>query len=96
MSFAQMIEDDLDTFFDPDVFGTSAVFSRTGETINVMFDKDQDPETGRIIDVITAKASDVESVAVGDTFTTANDVYRMVSKYPLIEGGKTVAMRVEK
>ena len=96
MSFAQMIEDDLDTFFDPDVFGTSAVFSRTGETINVMFDKDQDPETGRIIDIITAKASDVESVAIGDTFTTSNGVYRMVSRYPLIEGGKTVAMRVEK
>lgn len=96
MSFDQMIEADLDTFFDSEEFGTSAVFSRSGDTIAVMLDKDQDMETGRIIDVITAKVSDVTGIQIGDTFTTSSGVYRMVSKYPSRDKDKTIVLRVEK
>lgn len=96
MTLKDSMAADLDTFVNPDEFGVSAVFSRTGLTINILLEKEPDPETGVFIDLVMAKLSDVPGVVMGDTFTVGSSVYRVVSSKPEPMGELMGMLRVEK
>ena len=96
MSFKDQLEEDLNVFMNPDEFGDVALFSKSGLDINIIIDKDIDTDTGRIIDVVIAKKSDIEEISVGDTFKVASTTYRCISStyQPIDE--LTCLVRVEK
>ena len=95
LTFKDQLEEDVAVFLNPDEFGEEAVYSRTGETINVLLDKEQEAETGRFIDVLLLKASDVVGLVMGDTFTVGATVYVNASKEPIPMGEKMIAVRVD-
>ena len=97
MTLKDTMADDLATFVNPNEFGTQVLFSRSGENINVLLDNDMESETGRYVDYITAKVSDVENVAAGDTFTTTQSVvYYVTASEPVQIGDGMIMMRVDK
>ena len=86
MSFKNQVEEDLGVFINPDEFAIVARFSRSGLDIDILLDKGMDSETGRIIDLIVAKKSDIEGIKAGDTFTIGEAIYRtVVSGYQPID-----------
>lgn len=87
-----MIDFDTDVFFDE--FAVDAIFSGSSETISVLIDKDQDPETGRYINLITAKKSDVDGIAINDTFTIDSIVYYVTSIEPILSDELILTIRV--
>lgn len=82
MTLKQSMAADTASFFNVDEFAYSAVFSRTGATVDVLIDKEMEPETGRFVEYITLKLSDASGATVGDTFTVGADVYHVTSSAP--------------
>jgi len=96
MNFKDTMTDDLDVFVNPDEFGTTVLSSRSGENINMLLNNEIEHETGRYVDYVTAKVSDVEGVVMGDTFTTAaSKVYTMTAAAPVQIGDGMVMIRVD-
>ena len=82
MTLKESMAADTASFFDVDEFAESAVFSRTGETVSILIDKEMEPDTGRFVEYITVKLSDAANATVGDTFTVGTDVYYVTSSAP--------------
>lgn len=95
MNFKDALVEDLDVFTNTDEFGEVAIFSGSGLDIEVLLDKDREEETGKIIDVMTVKLSDVVGLQVNDTFTIGATVYRNVSDAPMPMGELMGMLRVE-
>lgn len=95
MTLKQSMEADADVFFNTDEFGKSAVFSRSGATINVLMEKDIDTDTGVLVDMITVKLSDVAGIQVNDTFTIDAKIYYNVSSDPVSFDGIMATFRVD-
>ena len=96
MTFKAQMAADADIFTNPEEFGVSAVYSRAIDPINVLIDKEQEMETGRFVDYITAKASDVEGLAPGDTFTIGGEVFYVTAKEPITIDEVFLMIRVDK
>lgn len=96
MTFKDAMKADLPVFTNPEEFGNTVLFSRTGEYIDVILDKDMEPETGRYVDFVTAVVSDVADVETGDTFTTeTGKVYHVTASAPVILNDEMVMIRVD-
>ena len=95
MTFKEALQNDTKVFTNPDEFGVVAWFSRSDSNVNVLLDKEQEPETGRMIDVLTVAVSDVVGLAVGDTFIVENNKYRNVSPESIPVGECMLMIRVE-
>ena len=96
MDFKTALANDVKVFTNSTEFGESAVFSRSGLAVDVLLDKDQDPETLRWIDIITVALSDIVDIEVDDTFTVGTTVYVNESKEPTPQGEFMCSLRVRK
>ena len=98
MTLKEQMLSDLDVFVNPDEFGVACILTLDGadESINVILDKAQEPETGVFIDVVSVKKSDIEGLDVGDVFTIEGTAYHTVSKKPLFEDDIMATIRIEK
>jgi len=95
MTFKDQLKTDLAVFTNPDEFGETAIYSKTGTEVNVLLDKEQEQETGRIIDVLTVSKLDVPNLLKNETFTVGTDVWRVVVTEPLEVGEFMMMVRVE-
>lgn len=87
--------EDFDAFLNTDEHATAAVFSRSGATVNVIFDADyQDPlgveSSGPMAE---GKASDFSGVIQGDTLTINSIAYRICNIQPDGTGWLTLKLR---
>ena len=98
MTLKESIAADLSVFVNIDEFAYDAVYSRSGVTVSVLIDKEQEAETGRFVDYITAKSSDITGISPGDTFTLTDtgEVYVAAASVPLVIGDGFTMMRVDK
>jgi len=96
MDFKTALSDDVKIFTNANEFGESAIFSRSGKTVNILLDKDQEPETGRWIDIVTVALSDIVGIQVDDTFTVGTTVYVNESIEPIPQGELMCSLRVRK
>lgn len=97
MTLKDQMQADLDVFVNPDEFGVVCILTLDGadKDVNVILDKAEEPETGRIIDVVTVKRSDVVGLDVGDVFTIDGKAYNTVSAKPLFEDDLMAMIRIE-
>jgi len=95
MTFKDALKEDINVFMNSEEFGEVAVFSRSGLEINVLLDKEQEQETGRIVDVMTVSVSDIVGIQTNDTFTIGATVFTYISKYPEPVGELMCMLRVE-
>ncbi len=94
------IVDDLDTFLDEDEFAEEFVFSRTGLTINCIFDNafelaaEGDEGVATTQPMVVAKDSDITGIIQGDTLTRVSDsvVYNVTGIHPDGTGMTTVLL----
>ena len=86
--------EDFDAFLDEDEHATAAVFSRTGSTVNVIFDAAyKDPlgiESAGIM--ATGKVSDFTGIVPGDTLTINSVAYRISGSEP--DGTGMISIRL--
>lgn len=87
--------EDFTAYLDDADFATEATFSRSGLTVNVIFDADyQDPlgveSSGPMAE---GKASDFASVVQGDTLTINSIAYRISNIQPDGTGWITLKLR---
>lgn len=90
MSLSDVMDDDLDLFFNPDDFAVEATLE-DGSTINVIFDRPYE-EALKIESnkpTVTAKASDVASLVHGDIMTL-NDVDYVIINIQTDETGVAI------
>lgn len=76
--------EDFDAFLDLDEHATSAVFSRSGATVTVIFDADYRDPLGMESSgpMAGGKASDFTGVVQGDTLTINSVAYRITNVQP--------------
>ena len=94
MTLKEAMTADLPVFTNTDEFGVSAVFSRTGESIPVIMDKDIDGETGVLMDTVTLSLSDVPGIQVNDTFVIDGKTYHNASSDPVTIDGLMATFRI--
>jgi len=81
MSLKEQMTADIDIFVNPDEFAVTAVFSRSVESIEVLFDLEPDDNAEMLMPVIRCKKSDAPGIEYGDTFTIAGKVYGVMNFY---------------
>lgn len=108
MTFADDMASDLgNVFFGSNgEFETEAVYSGSGETINVIFDQGTeaalDPIDGVQVDSMPiqykalVKASDVDANPIGETLTISGTVYEIVAPSSVSEDGLTFDLYLDK
>jgi hypothetical protein len=96
MTFKDALTEDTDVFLNSEEFAEDAIFSRNGLIIKVIPSKEMEVETGRIVDVMTVRESDIIGIQPNDTLTIGTNVYKFVSKYPNMIGELMCLIRVEK
>lgn len=94
MTLKDAMTADLAVFTNADEFGVEAVFSGSGETINILLDKEVEAETGLLVDVVTVSLSDVSGIQVNDTFITGGKTYYNVTSDPISIDGLMATFRV--
>ena len=92
MSFTE----DFDAFLSESDFAVSAVFSRSGATVSVIFDADYQDPLGQEASTPMAegKASDFSGVVQGDTLTINSIEYRISNVQP--DGTGWIALKLRK
>lgn len=87
MTFKNDLDTDISVFLDKDEFAEEFVFSRTGLTINGIFDNEFETvvdgvETTRPMALV--KDSDITGIVQGDTMTRVSDsvVYNVTGVHP--------------
>lgn len=88
--------EDFDAFLSTAEFATSAVFSRSGATVSVIFDADYQDPLGQEASTPMAegKASDFSGVVQGDTLTINSIAYRISNVQP--DGTGWLSMKLRK
>lgn len=88
--------EDFDAFLSQSDFATSAVFSRSGATVSVIFDADYQDPLGQEASTPMAegKASDFSGVVQGDTLTINSIAYRISNVQP--DGTGWISMKLRK
>ena len=75
MNFKDMQIQDLKVFFNSDEFGSKAIYSATGATIECGLASAIEGESSAYIDILTVYKLDVPNPKRGDTFTIDSKIY---------------------
>lgn len=89
--------EDLSVFFRTEDFGTAAVYSGSGATINGILDAEYEEPMGRVQaskPVFVCRTSDVPSAAHAQTLTIGAQVYKIVGVEP--DGTGITLLKLEK
>lgn len=89
--------EDMSLYFQTGDFGTAAVYSGTGATINGILDAEYDEAMGRVqasSPVFACATSSVASATHGQTLTVGATVYKIVGVEP--DGTGMTVLRLEK
>jgi len=90
--------EDLTAFFSTDDFGTSAVYSGTGSTINGIFDAAYAEALDGMVQgsqpAFVTRTADVPSATHGQTITISGTAYKIVGVEP--DGTGLTLLRLEK
>lgn len=89
--------EDLSVFLRTEDFGTAAVYSGSGETINGILDTEYEEPMGRVQaykPVFTCRTSDVASASHGQTLTIGATVYKIRGVEP--DGTGITLLKLEK
>ncbi len=98
MTLKEQMAIDNAVFDNTDEFGVEAVYRHDGNdvTIDVLFYKEQDMDTGRFVNVLDAKISDIPYIAVGEVFIIDGDEYTAAALEPVFEGDLRRRVRLDR